>query len=228
MEINADFSQRVVITPAEQCLVPSPLPGVSRIMLDRIGGEVARATSIVHYAAKSRFDAHTHAGGEEFLVLDGVFSDSSGDYGPGSYVRNPRGTAHAPWSEGGCTIFVKLWQFQPGDSRSVAIDTRRATGWGPGSAPGIEVLKLHEFSDERVNLIRFAPGAQGLAHGHPGGEEILVLDGRYSDGDGTYEAGTWIRSPVGSGYTPRSDTGCLLYVKTGHLGASGMLAVPAA
>src|SRR6516165_7170873 len=55
----------------------------------RIGDEVARATSVVRYAPKSRFSAHIHGGGEEFLVLDGVFQDEHGDFPVGSYIRNP-------------------------------------------------------------------------------------------------------------------------------------------
>ena len=75
--------------------------GVDRRPLDRIGEEVARATSIVRYAPGSRFSAHTHGGGEEFIVLDGVFQDEHGDYPPGTYVRNPPGTRHTPGSEPG-------------------------------------------------------------------------------------------------------------------------------
>ena len=88
MQLNADFSQRALIRPTDSPWVASPMPGVERRMLDRIGEEVARATSIVRYAAGSRFSAHHHPGGEEFLVLDGVFSDERGDYPAGTYVRN--------------------------------------------------------------------------------------------------------------------------------------------
>jgi len=63
-------------------------------MLDRIGEEVAQATSIVRYAAGSHFDRHVHDGGEEILVPHGVFSDEYGDYPAGAYVRNPPGASH--------------------------------------------------------------------------------------------------------------------------------------
>src|SRR3954470_9992491 len=53
MELNADFSQRVVVHAARLPWVASPMPGVERRMLDRIGEEVARATSIVRYAPGS-------------------------------------------------------------------------------------------------------------------------------------------------------------------------------
>jgi len=216
MKINADFSERVVVRPGDVPFVPSPLPGVERQMLDRIGEEVARATSIVRYAQGSRFSEHTHGGGEEFLVLEGVFSDASGDYGPGSYVRNPIGTAHAPWSALGCTIFVKLHQFDPADATPVAIDTR-AAHFLPGAVPGLSVLPLHEHGTERVALVRWAPGTRFARHRHWGGEEILVLEGVFQDEHGDYPAGSWLRSPHLSEHTPFSDSGCLIYVKTGHL-----------
>ena len=89
MNLNSDFGARAAIHAARLDWMPSPIPGVDRRMLDRIGDEVARATSIVRYAQHSRFAPHTHGGGEEFLVLDGVFQDEHGDYPTGTYVRNP-------------------------------------------------------------------------------------------------------------------------------------------
>jgi hypothetical protein len=132
MELNADFSRRAVVHAASLAWTPSPINGVERRMLDRMGGEVARATSIVRYALRSRFSPHTHGGGEEFLVLDGVFQDEHGDFPAGSYIRNPPTSSHTPRSEAGCTIFVKLWQFDPDDRTHVHLDT---TGLTYGSAP---------------------------------------------------------------------------------------------
>src|SRR6201982_2883493 len=123
MEINSDFSQRVVVHAALLRWVPSPIMGVERRMLDRIGDEIARATSIVRYAPGSHFSAHTHGGGEEFLVLEGVFEDERGDFPAGSYVRNPPTSRHTPSSATGCTLFVKLWQFDPADRKEVKLAT---------------------------------------------------------------------------------------------------------
>ena len=216
MRIRADFDLPAVVRPGEACFTPSPMPGVERILLDRIGEEVARATSIVRYAPGSRFSAHVHGGGEEYLVLEGVFSDESGDHPPGTYVRNPIGSRHAPCSEGGCTIFVKLQQFSPEDRRQSVCDTRIAA-FEPTVHPGIERLSLHAFGAEHTELIRLAPGAAAPQHRHAGGEECLVLEGELIDDDGRYPAGTWLRLPVGSSHAPRSGTGCLLWRKTGHL-----------
>ena len=120
MDVNSDFTTRAAVHAARLDWTPSPILGVDRRMLDRIGDEVARATSIVRYAPHSRFSAHTHGGGEEFLVLDGVFQDEHGDYPTGTYVRNSPATSHTPGSEPGCTLFVKLWQFEPDDRKPVA------------------------------------------------------------------------------------------------------------
>ena len=216
MRINADFSQRVVIRPEDYTWVQSPATGVERMMLDRIGDEVARATTIVRFAPESYFDAHTHDGGEEYLVLEGVFSDESGDYPAGSYVRNPIGTRHKPHTKDGCTILVKLFQFDPSDTVQFHVDTKRAA-FRPGLVDGLSVLPLHTAVNENVALVRWAPGTRFTPHRHWGGEEIFVIEGTFADEHGSYPAGTWLRSPHLSEHKPYSDEGCLIYVKTGHL-----------
>ncbi|MEM7720775.1 MAG: cupin domain-containing protein [Pseudomonadota bacterium] len=217
MRLNADFSERVVIRPEDYDWVHSPAAGVDRMMLDRIGDEVARATTIVRFAPNSQFDPHTHGGGEEYLVLEGVFSDEHGDYPAGSYVRNPIGTAHRPHiGPEGATILVKLHQFDAGDTEQKVIDTKTAA-FLPGSAPGLAVLPLHSVPGENVALVRWEPGTKFSGHAHWGGEEIFVLEGTFQDEHGDYPAGSWIRSPHMSRHTPWSDGGCLIYVKTGHL-----------
>ena len=216
MQIRDDFSQHVVVRPEDHDWVQSPSNGVDRMMLDRIGGEVARATTIVRFAPGSRFAEHSHGGGEEFLVLEGVFSDETGDFPTGTYVRNPIGTAHSPHTDPGCTIFVKLHQFAPDDTRQFRVDTGLIT-FEPGKEKGIEEAVLHDVASELVRLVRFAPGTEGPQHFHIGGEEVLVLQGSFSDENGHYPKGTWVRNPHGSRHTPRSDDGCLLWIKTGHL-----------
>lgn len=218
MNIRSEFRERAVVRPGDEDYVPSPLPGVERLMLDRVGDEVARATSIVRYAPGSRFFAHTHGGGEEFLVLEGTFADERGEYPAGTYVRNPPGSSHAPWSEEGCTLFVKLMQFDPADLAHKVVDTRAAE-WLPGLVEGLSVMPLHEFGPEHVALVRWAPGTVFKPHTHWGGEEILVLEGTFEDEHGAYPAGSWLRSPHLSQHTPFTREGCTIYVKVGHLPA---------
>jgi anti-sigma factor ChrR (cupin superfamily) len=216
MDVNADFTARAVVDTRGTPWIASPQAGVERKMLDRVGDEVARATSIVRYAPGSAFAPHTHELGEEFLVLSGTFEDDQGAYPAGTYVRNPPGSQHRPFSTAGCEIFVKLRQFQAGDDAQIVIDTSSAA-FRPGLVPGLSVLPLHEYGSEHVALVRWAPGTRFQAHTHWGGEEILVLEGIFSDEYGDYPAGSWLRSPHLSRHQPFSDPGCLIYVKVGHL-----------
>lgn len=216
MHLNADFSKSVVIDSHKLAWEDSPMAGVQRRKLDRIGDEVARATSIVKYAPKSYFNPHTHGGGEEILVLDGVFSDEHGDYPAGTYIRNPIGTSHKPHSDEGCIIFVKLHQFDKNDTEQFSINTEQVE-FHQGRASGLTVLPLHSFGTESCALVRWAPDTKFSPHRHFGGEEILVLEGTFSDEHGDYPQGTWLRSPHMSMHHPFSDEGCLIYVKTGHL-----------
>ena len=216
MNLHADLNQRAVLDTSILRWQPSPMAGVERRMLERKGGESARATSIVRYAPGSHFERHVHGGGEEILVLEGTFSDEQGDYPEGSYLRNPAGSSHAPFSEQGCTILVKLQQMHPADQQRVVIDTRTAT-WLPGLVAGLNVLPLHAYGTEHVALVRWAAGTRFQPHSHPDGEEILVLRGVFQDEHGNYPAGSWLRNPPGSVHRPWSEAGCTIWVKTGHL-----------
>jgi len=218
MRLNADFSKRAVIRPADYQWVASPMPGVERMMLDRVGDEVARATSLVRYAPDSTFSRHVHGGGEEFFVLEGEFGDEHNVYPAGTYVRNPIGTAHSPRvGAQGCTIFVKLQQFEEQDQTQLVIDTNDVV-WSPGLVPGLEVISLHEYESEHVALVKWAPNTMFKAHTHWGGEEIFVISGEFHDEHGAYPAGSWIRNPHKSKHTPFTrDEGALIYVKVGHL-----------
>ncbi len=216
--VNADFARRVVIATDTLPWVPSPQAGVERRLLDRIGGEVARATSLVRYAPASAFPVHAHALGEEFLVLSGVFSDEHGDYAEGTYVRNPPNSRHTPRTGPGCTILVKLRQMKPTETERVVIDTARAT-WKPADPDGLIRLPLHLASDtgESVTLEQMPPGAHLAETDRPGGEEIFVLSGELSDRYGSYGAGTWIRSPAGLRTGFGSAGGATYWAKRGHL-----------
>jgi anti-sigma factor ChrR (cupin superfamily) len=219
--INADFGARVAVDTNAMAWIPSPMAGVERRMLDRIGGEVARATSIVRYAPGSAFSPHEHALGEEFLVLDGVFQDEHGDFGPGSYVRNPPGSRHTPASAPGCTIFVKLRQMRDDGSEPLfQIDTASGA-WEDAGSPGYERQTLYAPDDGRefVALERLSPGMSAGPRTLAGGEEILVLDGALLQSGETYGPGTWIRNPDGAylDLAAGPDRGCTFWVKRGHL-----------
>jgi anti-sigma factor ChrR (cupin superfamily) len=197
------------------------MPGVERMMLDRIGDEVARATSLVRYAPNSTFSPHVHSGGEEFFVLEGEFGDEHQIYPAGAYVRNPIGSKHSPRvGEQGCLIIVKLHQFDKEDNAHVVINTRDAE-WPLQYAPGFEAMPLHQFRNEQVFLIRSAPDTPFKQHTHRGGEEVFVIKGCFCDEYGDYPAGTWVRYPDQSSHNAFTrDEGALLYLKAGHLPAT--------
>ena len=217
MELNADFSQRAVVHAASLPWVASPIAGVDRRMLDRIGNEVARATSIVRYAPHSHFSPHTHGGGEEFLVLDGVFQDEHGDYPAGSYVRNPPTTRHTPGSEPGCVIFVKLWQFDPADRTEVRIEAGKTAYRSAPGRPGVELMPLFRDEREEVRLERWASGAR-VELFLPQGAEVLVLSGGFEERGEIFAEQSWLRLPAKATLQAKAGAdGCRVWIKIGHL-----------
>lgn len=218
MDLNADFSQRVLIHSDDLDWVESPMKGVDRRMLDRVGDEVARATTIVRYAPKSKFSAHTHGGGEEFIVLDGVFQDEHGDFPAGSYIRNPPTTSHTPGSELGCTIFVKLWQFDAADRTQVMIDMNKMGAVDAADRAGVSVIPLYEDERETVVMETWAAGSE-IGFNAPEGAELLVLDGSFrSDQQERLQKNSWLRLPIGDAFSATVGAeGAKVWIKTRHL-----------
>ena len=194
MRINDDLSQRVIVHAAKLDWVSSPAAGVDRRMLYRVGGEVARAISIVRYAPHSAFPRHTHGGGEEILVLRGVFQDEHGDYPAGSYFRNPPGTSHVPASRDGCTIFVRLWQFREGDR----AQTVRQPGEGLKVEPRLgarTAIALFDDGYEQVRIEEWIAG-KDVTVTNERGLEFLVMSGSLVIGEERLEAQSWGRLPA--------------------------------
>jgi ChrR Cupin-like domain len=213
MELNADFTKRAVVHGAAIPWQASPIPSVERRMLDRIGDEVARATTIVRYAPKSQFSPHTHGGGEEFLVLAGVFQDEHGDYPVGTYVRNPPTSSHTPSSVGGCIILVKLWQFDPDDRTQVTIDTTNQPYITDLTRRGAIVLPLFEDERETVQLEKWAANAS-IDLLAPDGLEIFVLQGGFRESGEVFEPYSWLRLPPDSRLLAQSGAeGCQVWLK---------------
>lgn len=206
MRLRADHRDAVAVLFAGSPWVASPEAGVARKLLQREGEEIARATSIVRYAPGSSFSQHVHERGEEFLVLEGVFSDEHGDYAPGTYVRNPPGSKHRPFSDGGCTIFVKLRQHAPDDLERKVIPI--GEGWSA------DRKLLHVHGRERVELLRL--DAPMTIAREDGGIEILVVEGHVNLDGSDAPGWTWLRTPARSVVvTPFGRA--LLWTKSGHL-----------
>jgi len=196
MDLNADFTKPVLIHGDAVEWKPSPITGVDRRMLDRIGGEVARATSIVRYAPASQFATHTHDGGEEFIVLEGLFQDEHGDYPAGTYIRNAPTTRHTPRSQAGCVIFVKLWQFDRNDRTSAKIDINKLDSIRATDRPGVSILPLFEDERETVQVEVWEPGTP-VALDTPEGAELLVLEGGCMVSSEILRPKSWMRIPIG-------------------------------
>ncbi|QIM48173.1 anti-sigma factor [Pusillimonas sp. DMV24BSW_D] len=216
MRINADFSKPAFVLPDQYEWVSSPQAGVERVMLDRVGEEKARATSVVRYAPQSFFPVHSHPGGEEILVLSGTFSEDNRHYPAGWYLRSPPGSSHRPFSEEGVVIFVKLWQMGGEETSEVRIDTNNPANWVV--EPEREYCPLYSDSSENVRLVRLPAGAS-LFSGSMPGAEIFVLQGSVLDRQRTYSSGSWIRLPEGvyPGFAAGGQ-GAKFYIKTGRLG----------
>jgi anti-sigma factor ChrR (cupin superfamily) len=217
--INGDLSVRVAVDTAAMEWSPSPSGSVWRKRVHLVGpSEAGQVTSVVRYEPHSKFHAHDHPDGEEIFVLDGVFSDEHGDWPAGTFLLNPEGFRHAPFSEHGCVLFVKLRQFAGRERRHVAFDTNQLA-WEPGPTPGVNRKLLYRQNGfpDRVSLERWAPGTDpGVIH-YEHGAELLVLDGSFRDEAGIFGSGFWLRFPVGTLHHPQSAEGCTFYLKQGGL-----------
>lgn len=214
-KLNLDFSLAVCSHAEEQKWIESPADGVSRIPLEKEFEESGHTTSFVVFSPGSSFPRHVHTMGEEIMVLEGVFSDESGDYPAGTYLRNPPGSAHSPFTKNGCKLFVKLDQFNESDNKQVTIRPEDRI-WHQGHG-NLKVLSLHEFETEHTALVHWPANEKFIQHQHWGGEEIVVLEGEFCDENGRYAQGSWLRSPHLSKHTPYVEQETLIFVKTGHL-----------
>lgn len=217
MELNSDFTKRVVVHSDLIEWSSSPMPGVERRMLDRIGDEVARATTIVRYAPNSKFSSHVHSGGEEFLVLDGIFQDEHGDYPAGSYIRNPPQSSHTPGSDLGCTIFVKLWQFDLQDRTGVRISADEIASVADPKRPGVSTIELFQDQREEVRIEEWSANTE-IKIDTPDGAELLVLEGSFVEGKDKLLANSWLRVPINSQIVAATGIeGAKVWLKTGHM-----------
>jgi hypothetical protein len=151
--INGDLSIRVTVDTARMQWAPSPGRSVWRKRVHLVGlPECGQVTSVVRYEPHSSFPTHDHPGGEEIFVLDGIFSDEQGDWPAGTFLLNPEGFRHTPFSENGCVIFVKLRQFA-GRERAHVVVATHALDWIQSPIPAVLEKRLYEqpgFSDHVV------------------------------------------------------------------------------
>lgn len=217
MKIAADFSKRVVVHSDALEWIESPMPGVHRKPLDRVGAEVARATTIVRYAPGSEFSPHIHTGGEEFIVLEGIFQDEHGCFPTGSYIRNPPQSKHQPSSKDGCVMLVKLWQFQPDDRTHVRLQTNFMGSVQHVDFKGISITPLYKDNIEEVSLLHFEENAE-ITLNAKNGAELFVLSGSLNEQADTLSKHSWLRVPENSEINAKAGKkGAKIWLKTDHL-----------
>ena len=225
MRINDNLSVPVIVHAARQDWIPSPAAGVERRMLFRVGGEVARATSIVRYAPGSAFPRHTHGGGEEVLVLEGTFQDEHGDYPAGSYFRNPPGTSHVPASQKGCTIFVRLWQFRERDGAQIVRQPGEGQKMDPRPGAGSATVLFND-GHETVVLEDWSPG-EIVTVDNKRGLEFLILSGSLNFGEESLEPLSWGRLPAGTPLRAKPGAqGARIWIKDAPLLHPGVCQLP--
>lgn len=216
-----DLDQREMVDTRLLEWVHSPRDGVCRKRVFHRGSEESgQVTSLVRYNPGTAFPEHHHPGGEEILVLEGTFSDQTGDWKTGSLLLNPEGFVHSPHSVPGCLLFVRLKQYAGEGRETLALDSG-AVDWQPTNLTGIEVKPLYAqqaFADT-LRMERWAPGVQPGRLEYPLGVEIFVLSGSFADEGGKLVAGCWLRLPVGSSHCPVSPEGCELYIREAGLPA---------
>ncbi|MGI2260698.1 cupin domain-containing protein [Shewanella sp. GXUN23E] len=214
IELNADFSAAVILSAPALKYAPTPMPGVRRMMFERVGDEVARrATSCVTYQAGSHFSPHTHPGGEEYLVLSGTFSDQRGDFSAGWYVRNPPGSSHAPFTREGCEIFVKLSQIPDDETDFLQLDTRAANWQSLSDAE--EELLLWQSGNELTCLHRVQAGFC-RQYRESDVLELFVIDGAIDFNGQLLAEHSWLRMPPHSRITLKAHGAAQFYLKIGR------------
>jgi len=226
ISLNSDKSKAQLIRTSEIDWVgTSQAGGVYRKMIEREGTEkVARATTIVRFDPDQAFPRHTHAGGEEFLVLDGVWRDDYGAFPKYSYVRNYIGSGHTPSiGKEGCVILVKLRQMS-----LQSKDEPEHKAWGPHAfegrraADGVAEEKLFSSTLEQTAVQTWPANSSFDVTIPKHGAEIFVVDGSFSSELGEHDCWSWARIPnegdeddkfhVTTGSDP-----VYVWIKMGHL-----------
>ncbi len=217
-KLNMNFKEKVIIDTMSMQWTQSPKKGVQRKRLEVEDVESGHVTSIVKYDSGSSFNEHLHHGGEEILVLKGTFSDETGDYKAGTYIRNPPGSSHTPFSHDGCIIFVKLHQMQKSGENNLAINTNKIT-FVKSDAVGHSSYSLYHSKFESVALEKLITKTQLELEVNSSGYELLLLEGSLSLDNEKINPLTWVRLPEGK-YKINAHTTCTFWSKQGHLNST--------
>jgi anti-sigma factor ChrR (cupin superfamily) len=104
-----------------------------------------------------------------------------------------------------------------GDIARRATMATQSMEWTPSPDGSVHRKRVHLVggaeSGQVTSVVRYSPGSAFPVHDHPEGEEILVLEGVFSDEHGDWPAGTHLLNPEGFRHAPFSRDGCVLLVK---------------
>ena len=217
LSLNGNLAMRVAVDTQSMDWLESPGGHVLRKRVHGVGpAESGQVTSVVRYAPGAVFPEHDHPEGEEILVLDGIFSDEHGDWPAGTYLLNPEGFHHGPFSRAGCTLLVKLRQYPGADRIHVALQSNDQP-WASSIRKNVAWKKLYAqapYTDHMRIESWSSPAAMGQLN-FPQGAELFILQGSFADEFGSYPTHSWLRIPAGGHITPSSEEYCELYIKEG-------------
>ena len=219
-EINAECDKLVIIRPDEMVWETTDQSGVSRIVLERVNNErLGRETYLIRLDPDTELAPETLNSRIEIFVVEGTFSDGHGEYEARTFIMNPPGTTYTAASRDGCTIYAKrLNGFEDDDQRVVtALSGAEWTPFGHRVAEVVPFYK-HDQRDVVARVGKVFPNATIMEHDHPGGEEVLILDGVFIDQFGDGVPGTWLRYPIGLAHAPyTANEGALIYIRDGDV-----------
>jgi hypothetical protein len=216
-DTHTDMSVLTVVRTREMAWQPSPSSTVWRKRLFLSGPvESGQVTSIVRFEPGASFHRHGHPQGEEIFVLDGVFSDEQGDFAKNSYLLNPEGFEHAPHSDEGCLLFVRLRQHQGLDRTHVSLGIHDSGAWARDRAVRRRTLYAQPSYADSTRLEHWIEPGE-MVSTFSGGAELYVISGGFDDRIGSYREGDWIRYPAGSELRADVASDTMLYIRLGHL-----------
>ena len=223
--LNADMSKQVIVRASQNEWQTSPSSTVRRKRFHLVGEpESGQVTSLVEYLPGATFHRHEHPDGEEILVLEGVFSDEAGDWPAGSWLLNPEGFAHAPFSEKGCLLFVKLRQY-PGAAHLKLDWPTLPNQSKPTATKPVTVSELLIQGDESISIVSFGYDevasdeeqvTREYTRQYESGVEGFVLEGEVEMNGNPLVQHDWFRLPAGASLTLASNQ-CRLYLKANNV-----------
>ena len=146
----------------------------------------------------------------EIYVLEGVYENEFGSFSKGTYLKLPQENESKISSKEGCVVFKKINYLQ--NTKETSIVNTEKEPWLQGQGN----LSVKPLSDQTA-LVHWPKDEVFTPHTHGGGEEIFVLKGVFMDEHGSFEKGTWIRSPHLSRHYPFVKEETIIFVKTGHM-----------